>query len=279
MGAHAWTVANALSGLAAANFTWSNGTTANRSFLNDGRMDKQMLIGASVASGVTLVVDLGSAQNLNGFAVLNSNECLQKSDAALRIRGADDAGISVNVVVAKNYSTLYSLTKPKNRDHVLQFSDLSKRYWELSWTWTGSVTNWSLGEIFAFVPVTQLNRRSIYGSGEQQDMLVALSEGQYGETRGLYLAGPIRALHLNWADLDSTARDQLQAMWQQANGGAKPLLWINSYENGSAAAAASEQECLFGRLTKPQFKWSETDFSLFTPDGFELRSLGREAGG
>lgn len=278
MGAHGYVVTNQLTGLATSAFTWSTGGATNKAYLNDGRMDSRQVIGASVASGINLVVNFGSAKALTGWAVLNSNAGGQKTDATLRIRAADDAGMSVNVVTAKAASTLYSTTSPKNKDHVVQFASVTKQYWELLWTWTGNVTNFAIGELFAYTALTALSRRSIYGSGETHEALVAQSLMGYGETRGLYLAGPIRQPDLNWDDLNATERDQLHTMHELSFFGASPLLWVESQEATALAAAAAEQECIYGRLMKPGYRWTQTDFGIYQPDGFSLRSCGREAG-
>ena len=278
MGAHAYAVTNRLSGLAAGSFTWAPASTTNRAYLNDARMDKQMLVSAAAASGLTLVIDLGSVQSLVGFALLNHNAAVQKTDAAVRVRAADDAAITVNVVTAKAASTLYSTTVPKNKDHVLQFASVTKRYWELTFTWTGTVTNFSVGEIFAYSAATQLTRRSIYGSGESYEAIVTQVQMQYGETRGGFMGGPVRSLDLQWDDLTSSQRDELYAMHTASNFGATPFLWIPSYEAVATAAAVTEQEVIYGRLQSQTFHWAEKDFQLYQPGGFSIRSLGREAG-
>lgn len=278
MGAHAYVVSNFALGTSSG-FTWSNGATANRSFLTDGYMDQRMLVDAAAASGISLVMDFGSGATLIGCAVLNSNCAVQKTNAALRVRAADDAAITVNVVTAKAASTLYSATAPRNKDHVLQWASIgSKRYWQLTWTWTGTVTNFSIGEIFAFQASTQLSRRSIYGSGERKRIKKADTEMQYGETRSLFQAGPLRELHLLWEDVTASERDQLDTMWSSSLGGAHSMLWIDSYEAVATAAAVAEQQCCFGKLREPDFEWSEQDFQLYTPAGFTLGSLAREAG-
>jgi hypothetical protein len=242
-------------------------------------MDKLCAVGTSIASGFNIIIDLGSALQLTGFAVLNSNAAVQKTDAALKVEASSDAAFGSDVNVAKAASTLCSSAAPRNKDHVVQFTaNFTKRYWRLTWTWTGSVTNFVIGELFAFIAQTQLSRRSIYSSGETLEAIVAQSQMQYGETRGLFLAGPLRQLDLQWDDLTAAQREELYGMFTLSNFGAKPLLWIPSYEATALAAANSEQEVLYGRLTKPAFQWSEKDFSLFQPGGFSIRSLGREAG-
>lgn len=281
MGQHGYVVTNALAGLAAGSFTWNTGSTTDRDKLNDGRMDVRALAGTHT-SPITLVVDMGAATSLVGWGALNSNfaGALSAHTPQLKIEGADDASITVNVVTAKAASTLYTATSPRNKDHVLQFPAVSKRYWRLTWSWSGGGSSGAIyvGELFAYSAINMLSRRSVYGSGEQQDWITAPLQMMYGETRSAYLAGPVRQLNYDWADLTSSQRDELQAMYASTNGGTVPLLWVMSYETQSGAAAVSEQECIYGRLAKPSFGWKESDFSLFQPDGMSLRSLGREAG-
>lgn len=288
MGAHAYAVTSYLSGLAASAFGWyttyaspSSGsfTPSNREYLNDAHMDDQCLVSASAASGMNVIIDLGSARQLTGVAILNSNAAVQKTDAAVLVEASSNATFAADVNVAKAATTLYSTTTPKNKDHVLQFTaNHTKRYWRLTWTWTGTVTNFVIGELFAFIGATQLSRRSIYGSGESYEAIVSQAPLQYGETRGLFQAGPIRQLDLQWDDLTAAQRDELYNMHALSNFGARPLLWIESYESTVLAAAAAEQECIYGRLIKPGFQWAHKDFAIYQPGGFSIRSLGREAG-
>lgn len=284
MGAHGYATSNLLSGLVAGAFTWSNGAVSNRAYVNDGRMDNRQVVGASVASGINVIIDLGVTSIVRGVAILNSNAAVQKTDAAVLIEASSSATFAADVTVLKLATTLYSTDSPKNKDHVLQTANtaLSKQYLRLTWTWTGNVTNFSIGELFAFVKPAatypQLSRRSVYGSGETHDAKVAMSEMQYGGQRGVFLAGPLRQADLNWADLTATQRDELEALHSATYWGARPFLWIPSYEATAVAAAAAEQECIFGRLQRPSFRFTEPDFQLYTPDGFAIRSEGREAG-
>lgn len=278
MGAHAYVLTNLLEGLAATAFTWSPASTTDRAFLNDGRIDRRMLVSASAASGITLVINMGSAVALSGIAVLNSNCAVQKADAALRIRAADDAAITTNVVTAKAASTLYSTKIPRNKDHVLQFASVTRQYWELTWTWTGNVTNFSIGEVFAFAASTALTRRSIYGSGEGKKMYTAADQFQTGERRGLKLGGPQRVLDLVFTDLSTTERDELDVMWALVDGNVTPMLWIDSRETVATAAAVAEQNCVFGKLEEDELVFTEDDKDLYNMRGFRLRSAGREAG-
>jgi len=82
----AYATTNLCSGLAAAAFTWSSGTAgATRSRLNDTKMSALYVNGASVASGINVVIDFGSAVALTGFAICNSNAAVQKTNATLKV--------------------------------------------------------------------------------------------------------------------------------------------------------------------------------------------------
>lgn len=270
---HAYATTNLLTGLAAGSFVWSNAAATNRGYLNDGRLDKVFSVGA-VAAGVTLVIDLGSAQTARCAAVLNSNIATATA-GALRIRGADDAAITVGVETAKAASTLYT-TAPRHKDHALSFDSVSKRYLEFAWTWTGSFAL-TLGEVFVGVH-TSLTRLVVYGSRDQEEYVTSRFESYTRESRGHFIGGPIRVKELPFEDLSETERDALLAMFRATFGGSRPMLWIQSVESGTAAAAAAEQDCILGRLSEETFGAEEFDFGRYNPDGLKLRSLGREIG-
>ncbi len=276
--AHAYVLTNALSGLLTSAFTWSS-VPANLNYANDGRMDRRVSYSGNVASGFNVIVDLGSAMALGGWAVLNSNFAVQQ-DAKLLIEAADNVGMSVNLVTAKALTTL-NTAAPKQKDHVLQFATITKRYWRLTWTWTsGNVTNPAVGELFAYLAasVTQLSRKVIYGWGETESVKVATSDFLYGDTQSLFLAGPIRQKNVLLADLSTTDRDQWLALWRATKGPVTPVLWIESFEATATAAAVSEQDCIYGTNVQTDYHWVEGDFALYQPDGFTIRSKGREAG-
>lgn len=279
MGAHGYVVDNAMTGVEPnAGFTWSNGASTNRSYLNDGRIDRRFVVGASVASGISVIIDTFNATTYTGVAVLNSNCAVQKTDATLKVEASALSDFSADVNLVKAASTLYSATYPRNKDHVLQFTGFSRRYWRLTWTWTGTVTNFSVGEIFLFTALTTLSRRSIYGSGEGKKMWTASEQFMTGERRGLKLGGPQRMLDLQFSDLSESERDELDLMWSRADGNASPLLWVDSYEATAIAAAAAEQNCVFGRLDDDELFFQNPDFGRHQPSGFKVRSAGREAG-
>lgn len=281
MGLHAYATSNYLVGFSASSFVWSNGATTDRSFLNDRRIDRQFVVGASVASGINVIVDTGGASQLVAVAALNSNAAVQKTDAALLVEASNNATFAADVNVAKAASTLFSTTQPRNKDHVLQFNaNFSKRYWRLTWTWTGNVTNFAIGELFFVLTgsLTTLTRRSIYGSGAGKKMFTSSDPFPTGERRGLKLGGPQRVLDLRWSDMTASERDELDIMWSAAEGNVAPLLWIDSNEAVATAAAATEQDCVFGRIDEDEAMFSNPDFGRHEFPGFRIRSAGREAG-
>lgn len=277
--AHAYATVNKLAGLAAGAFDWSAGLEdSTRTRLNDGRMSSRYVNG-NAASGINLIIDLGSAMQLSGFAALNSNCAVQKTDATLKVESADDAAMSVNLATNKAASTLYSSAAPRNKDHVLQFAlSTARRYWRLTWTWTGTVTNFSIGELFAFASQTQLSRVYVYGGGGEEEVKTAQIDFDTGGQGAYFLGGPVRSLRMPFEDLTESERDELLAMWRATKDAATPILFIPSYEATSTAAAVAQQECVYGRLQLPQFAWTEHDFQLFTSPEIVVRSLGREVG-
>lgn len=285
MGAHAYVTTNALAGLTASAYTWSNSYAgSDRALLNDGRLDKRVVVG-SPSSSISVVIDLGSAQTLGGFALLNHN--LVTSGVGIvtcRIRGADNGAISSNVVVAKTYSTLASYLSanardPRNKDHVFAFTPVQRRYWQIELAWTGTISDLAFGEIFAWTgSPTSLARRSVYGSAEQNELLVTSQRTLSGDTRSSFLAGPVRAKRLSWADFNATELDELRLAAYRAGGPVTPMLWVESLQADALAAASADQECLLARLELGGFDFSQPDFNLYTPPEFLLRSLGREVG-
>lgn len=274
--AYGWN--NLLTGLAATAFTWSAGTGgATRSRLNDSRMDARYNNG-NTASGVTLVVDLGSAQNVMAIALLNHNAAIQKSDAAVRVRSADDAGISVNVATRKAASTL-GVISPWNKDHVLQMAGggSNRQYWELTFTWTGTVVDFSIGELLFLVPTT-LSRKAVYGDGEDREIKSASVEFYNGGRHTYFLGGPIRSLLLPFEDLSDAELLEQTTMWEALQGNVKPFLFIENYEASASAATAEYQRCIYGRLEVPTFNFRTHDFQLHKPGDLVVRSLGREIG-
>jgi hypothetical protein len=269
-----YAVTNALSALAAASFTWSSGYTTARTRLNDGVMDEVAAGSSSAqASGQTLVVDLGSATALVGFALLNHN--LATGSCTVQIRAADNSGISTNVVTAKAASTI-ATTAPNEKDTVLQFPSVTKRYWELTFVHTGTKTI-RLGELLAFTAITTLSRSSIWGDGDSERPFLNKNVSATGHQRATYLGGPVRTKRLMYKDLSTSQLAELRAMWAASTYGVSNILFIPYIESTSTAATAAAQECLWGKLQE-EFDFTRPDFGLFDPTSFVIVGQGREVG-
>lgn len=281
MGAYAYAYTNLLSGLAASAFTFSAGANdATRSYLNDTWADARYVNG-NAASGLTVIIDMGSAVAIDGFALLNTNCAVQKTDATVKVDSSDDGTFGIgHIDIRKAASTLNS-SAPFNKDHVLQFRDVNanaRRYWRLTFTWTGTVTNFSISEILAFVSSTQLSRKRIYGGGEGEKILSSSVDFYGGGSNSFLLGGPLRRKILPFSDLSLTEKAELLTLWRAVKGPVTPFLWIESYEATATAAAVAEQECLFGYLKVPDFEWTEVDYNLFNPPNLVVESQGREIG-
>lgn len=286
---HAYSTVNRLHGLAAAAFTWSPAySSSDRAYLNDSRMDRRVNVGngSGSPSTTTVVIDLGTARGLKGFALLNHNFAIQTGGTGtVKVEGADDSGMSTNLVTAKAATTLSAemsanAMDPKNKDHVLQFAAVTKRYWRLTFAWSGgSITNLTFGELYAYDDVTQLTRKGIYGSGDREDVFTSEIQFGNGDTRGLFLGGPVRSMTLRWQDLSESELLELRALWYAAYGNAGKLLFIPSYEATATAAAAAQQDCIYGRLSRRNsIEYPEMDYLLHSFDDLVVRSLGREVG-
>lgn len=273
---HAYTVGNGLSGLAASAFTWSTAATTDRDALNDGRMSKTCSSGSS-ASTIDLTIDCGSATSIYGFALLSHTigTSYPTRSVACAISGADDAAQTVNAVTAKAASTI-NVTAPNHQDCVLTFPVQTKRYWRLRFTHTGTVAI-VVGEVFALGFASALTRKKVYGWSESERYYANIAESRTGETHATFLAGPRRTRRLPFADLSSSEKAEVMAMFRMTKGGVTPLLWIEDYNSTASAATASEQECIWGRVQQ-SLGWTEGDYSLYGPEALELTSLGRVVG-
>jgi hypothetical protein len=271
--AHAYATANLASGLAAAAFTWSNAAATNRGFLNDGHMDRRFDVGA-VSSGVNVIVDLGAAKAVSAVALLNSN-IAEATAPTVKVEYADDAGFTSGVTEAKAASAP-NTAEPSHKEHAFQFASATKRYWRVTWAWTGSFTL-RLGELHFAAP-TALSRLKVYGHGEGEAYKTTRLETDTGELRSHFLAGPIRSKRLPFSELRAAEKAEVMAMFRATKGGALPLLWIEQQEAAATAAAAAAQECLWGKLEQEGVAWAEPDFGVFEPDEFMVRSMGREVG-
>lgn len=272
--AHAYATTNLLTALTATSAcTWAAGNASTRARLNDGYLDR--LDGPGSASGGTsIVIDLGSAQNVSVVAILNSNIASATSPTIV-VEGADNSGISTNVFSAKA-ATTPATTAPRQKDHALQFASTSRRYWRITWAWTGTFAL-TVGEFFMGVS-TALTRTTVWGPGEAEGYRVTRFETGSGDVRSHFIAGPVRSRTVTFEDLDETERNEVLAMWRASRGGATKTLWLEQQEAVSTAATAAYQDCIFGRFEAENMTWAAPDFGLYAPDSLTIRSLAREVG-
>lgn len=270
-----YAITNLLTGLAATAFTWSSAFTTGRSRLNDGVMDEVAAGSSSAqASGQTLVIDLGSAQAVVAIVLLNHN--LASGACTVRVRAADDAAITTNVVTAKAATTI-NTSAPYEKDTVLQFASVTKRYWELTFVHTGTKIV-RLGELLFFGSVSTLTRQTVYGAGESEQYFLNKNSGQVGHVRSTYLGGPLRTKRLPFRDSAGVSqRDELMAMFRASQGGNKNLLYIDEIDSTASAGDAESQQCLWGKFID-QLGWTEDDFRIFNVDALVLTGQGREVG-
>lgn len=286
MAVEAFATTNLLSSLGASSYTWSNAYAgSDRAYVNDGRLDRRVVVGSATTS-INVVIDLGSAQVMKGIALLNHNAVTTLGAAvAVTVKGATDAGITTSVVTVKAATTLanyfsYSAREPRNKDHLLAWGgSTSKRYWQVALAYTGTITNLSFGEMFAFGAVTQMTRHSQYGSDDALEHTLATEVSTLsGDKRSNFLAGPIREKRLAWGDMTATQRDQLLSMHRAARGTVANVLWCTNYVESGTAAADSEQDCMLAHLGSSDFSSPQHDYNLFNPSEFVLTSRGREVG-
>lgn len=280
MGANAYAVTNLATGLASTAFVFSVGAAdTTRARLNDARMDSRYVNGSPVTS-LSFTIDLGSAIQTSGIALLNHNFGTAALASTVRVRAGSAAAaglVTAGIVVAKAATTL-TTSAPYQKDHVFQYAAVTLRYLEVLISFTGTCTNLSIGEVFVFNAQTQLSRKSIYGGGESEEIRSASVDFYSGGSRSSFLGGPIRSLRLPYSDLSSTEKDEQATMWRATRGPVTPFVWIDSYEATAVAAAAAEQRVLYGKLDVPAYDFTENDYQLFTPGDLLIRSLGREVG-
>lgn len=269
--AHGWTATNKFSGLAASAFTWSNGASTDREFLNDGKWDRRFSVGSS-GSGFSVVIDAGAAIALNAIAVLNSTLGSLVGCSVL-VEGADNAGISSGVVTKAASSV--ATTPPRHKEHVFAFPLATKRYWRLTFAWSG-LSALYIGELVG-AQLTQLSRSICYGDGENESFATASLQTDSGDVRTNFLGGPFRARRLPFSELRDTERDEVGAMWRAGRGGATPVLWAHELNLTASAATAAEQNVLWGQVAA-EWKWGSPDFNLNEVDALVLRTPGREVG-
>lgn len=270
-----YAIANALTGLAASAFTWSSGYTTNRNRLNDGYQDEPAAGSSSAqASGQTLAFDLGSATALVGIAILGHN--LATGGVTVLVEGADNAGFSTNLVTAKAATTI-NTSAPYEKDAVLQFPSVTKRYWRLTFAHSGTKTL-SICEVMALTSITTLSRQTIYGAGERERYVTNRTESKTGQVRSTFLSGPIRSKTLPFKDLRATTeRNELMTMWRATRGGNANLLYLDNISSSASAGTSASQQCLWGKLQQ-SLGWVQNDYEVYDVDGLEFVGLGREVG-
>lgn len=266
---------NRAEGLAASQFTSSSGPAdATRSRLNDRRIDRQFAF-TSATSGVTLRVDLITAQAVDTAAVINHNLLtIGSGTRSIEVRGADDAAFTVGVV-GPFTSTLVG-TGPRAKDTCAAFASATKRYWRFTFVWGGGGSGvLRIGEV-VLGTATTLARGELDGSGEDERIRAPMVELANGGTRGIYLAGPVLVRSLVFSDFSETENGILRTLWRDCRGPAIPLLWCDDWRQGTFGEA--QQRCLYGHLEMPTYSWRWSDFSLVKPPDFVIRSQGREVG-
>ncbi len=273
----AWSYSNHLDGLATANITWSSGYTTGRDRLYDGRLDIAAVGSASaVASGQYLQINFGSARALPGIALLNHN--LSTGSVSVTVTAADDAAMSVNLVTAKAATTI-NTSFPYDKDTLLQFPPVTRQYWRITFTHSGT-KQIQIGELLMLPYLLQLTRNSIYGGHENEvKSMQRRVMAETGSTRVARIASPQRTIRFNFESLQGESqRDELLALWNSSEGGAKGnnLLaeWV---ESSASAGSAQSQRCLWGRL-QDSSGWSDEDYNVFGVPPFELVGAARQVG-
>lgn len=267
---------NAARNLVAASFTWSSGYTTGRDRLCDGRIDAGAFgSSGALSSPQTLTVDLGSAQALSAIALLSHN--LATGGVTVLVEAADNAAITTNAVTAKATTTV-ATAEPNSRDAVLQFPAVTKRYWRLTFTYTGN-KRIMLGELVMATSVTTLPRQKAYGWGEGEEAIVNINEGRTGAVFATQVAPNRRSKRWPFVDMQGTSQlESLMTMWRAGMGGVQPILWIESIDSSASAGTVESQECLYGRIQMSTMRWSENDFTLYSVDELELVGDGRGVG-
>lgn len=266
-----YAITNALAGLAASAFTWGTGYATGRDRLNDGEQDMQASgsLGAST-SPQTLVIDFGTAVSLVGIALLEHN--LGTGGCTVKVE-ADTANTFATAVTAKDTTTI-NTTVPYNRDTILQFPAVSKRFWKLTFTHSSTKTL-RIGEILAFTSITSWSRQTAYGTGEEARYVQNRVASDTGKMHATLLSGPILTRSFPFKDLQGTSqRNELTTMWHATYAGVLNLLYIDLIESTDTASSAAAQVCIWGKLQE-SLGWTEDDYNLFGVGGLTLVGQGR----
>lgn len=282
---YGYSISNVLASLGATSF--KDGALAsltNGSYLNDIRLDKQAAAPSSpYAATFNLIVDMGSAVNIGGFALLNHNCVVDSAGGTVQVLvdAADDNAFAVNLVHPKTATSLYAGTDVydvRRKDHVLQFPSVAKRWWKLGFTYAANLSP-VIGELFAFGAPVTLPRTSIYGSGEGEEVFGPEVNFNNGNRSAYLIGGPLKTKSYQYADLSASDLNAFRTLWRSTKGFALPFLWLESVESIGSGATTAGQECVYGRLELPGFEWAQDDFGIYQPSNrFGIRSLGREVG-
>jgi hypothetical protein len=244
-------------------------------FLQDNRMDKVVSFASEDLSADTLDIDIdmGGAVSLGGFAILNHNFASVGCNCTVICSAASDYS---SPTTAKAATPLTS-TRFKSKDHALQFTPVSKRYWKLRFS-NGDALVPYIGE-WAFGAAVTLPRFSIYGSGESRDVFGPEVDFANGNKTAYFLGGPVRTKNYQFADLSASDLAAYDALWDATKGFTLPFLWLEDIESTATAATVPAQECIFGRFELPSNAYAQDDYGIFQPGApFNIRSLGRDVG-
>lgn len=262
--------------LAASAFTVSPGPNdSTRARLNDKRMDKLFSCTASTP-GVTIVVDLGSAQAVDTVAILNHNLASFSSAQSIIVQAADNAAITVGVVTCGTITLSATATRPK--DSCMSFASTTKRYWQFEFDWASGSNVLTIGELVLGVATT-LSRGEIDGSGESDRISAPQVKLANGGLSAITLTGPVLERRLVFDDFSPTEMLFLRTL-RRAAAGSVPLLWCDDWTAAAlpAAPTESQQRCLWGNVTEPDYDETYTNYRLSRPNVLTLLSQGREVG-
>lgn len=272
--AFAYAVTNLLAPLSSSAFTITTGTwdSATIPYLNDGRLAGLLRCTSSTANTVT--IDMGAATAISGFAILNHN-LGAGSSGTCTVTATNDVTWATGIVTPKASSSLVA-TAPADKDAVLQFASTSKRYWRLAFTHSAQAL--TIGELIAYSSATQLSRGMLDGSGDGLEIVTTSTKMLYGERVSTFFGGPLRSKTMRFADFTEAQTLEMQTLFLATRGHVTPVLWINSYEAVSTAAAATERDCIYGKVQLERFDSQWVDHLYKQVPELTVLSLGREAG-
>lgn len=272
---HAYAATNLTRGLGASSWTLNLGggpSDDTRLYLNDGRLDRQVVFASGASANIQ--VDLGSAMEVRGLAVLNHNMSGFTSPI-FSCEAGNSSNLVTDYILLTGVAETVPQTAPAHRDLVVQFATgVSRRYWRFNTSWTGASVL-RVGEAFLYGAPSTLTRGFTDGTGESEEFITVPVQTRFGDARTSFLAGPIRSRRFRAQDYSAANNAELQAMWRASRGGAIPLLWINDYSPGSFTTA--RKDVMLGRLGA-DYSWTYSDFDLVQPPELVLRSLGRAVG-